>query len=145
MEPHWPVAQLLLESRLLCVLLAHSTCASRSIPPQGQVRRCDLAAGSQVAAGTVPSMCAVWLLQVPKPTGKRRKCWVRELESSSGLLGTTGWLGAQEEAGRAGGAEQGARGSRPGLRASASPGCGAGGTLQEPSSSSCLQFRAVLV
>lgn len=33
MEPHWPVAQLLLESRPLCVLLAHSTCAFRSIPP----------------------------------------------------------------------------------------------------------------
>lgn len=45
MEPHRPVAQLLLESRPLCVLLAHSICAFRSIPPQRQVRRCDLAAG----------------------------------------------------------------------------------------------------
>lgn len=35
---------------------------------------------------------------------------MRGPESSSGLLGTTGWLGAQEEAGRAGGAEKGPEG-----------------------------------
>lgn len=68
---------------------------------------------------------------------------MRGPESSSGLLGSTGWLGAQEEAVRAGGAETGPEGAGRAQGLSL-PGVGLGDTARA-SSSSFLQFRDVLV